>query len=545
LNTTYTGWREGTANGLGDNSELEELVNEGWDLTSYDRIVMGVANDAVTYMQSTQGKVTANINGQQMYASRTVIDMFDVSPSWVQMQLCHEVGHGWGLYHAGFQRTTDGYYKAYGQQYDIMGVMAGIIDQYSGANKVRLGWVGPSDIIDGSVDGTHDLRPLELEPDVIRIPMIDSPGNHWYLAAREEVNGVHGIEIVHDIYDTDLIGNAIGTLAIDTTPETYTSLHNFDSLLLPGRSWTDPTGSFTVTFTESNTNISQVMVHHHDGNNSAPVIDAINFQIQQGYKGYWYMNASINATDPDGDDLHIFWNTVVNRTGFYSSEFHLNKTFGDSIYTYFMVNDPRRIPIHISDGKGAVTMGYIDLFNYTPAAPVINNVSAEKITWNGNSYIQFTTNITDIDSLTYFWEFGDGTTSTFRDPQHIYPEEIFYTVNLTVSDGFSTAFWSETIDMHYPYNIPPVAIVPANFTIAANTSFVLDGSASYDPDGWPNSVMYVSWVPGDLPDGTIIIPQPNQLIVNVTGLPPGVYAFTMSIFDGGHRVNATVWVTVV
>ena len=43
-------------------------------------------------------------------------------------------------------------------------------------------------------------------------------------------------------------------------------------------------------------------------------------------------------------------------------------------------------------------------------------------------------------SLTYSWDFGDGTTSTAANPSHVYPAQGSYSVRLAVSDGANTAF---------------------------------------------------------------------------------------------------------
>lgn len=39
------------------------------------------------------------------------------------------------------------------------------------------------------------------------------------------------------------------------------------------------------------------------------------------------------------------------------------------------------------------------------------------------------------DSLTYDWDFGDGTSSTQPNPTHVYKENRLYTITLTVTDS--------------------------------------------------------------------------------------------------------------
>ncbi len=44
-------------------------------------------------------------------------------------------------------------------------------------------------------------------------------------------------------------------------------------------------------------------------------------------------------------------------------------------------------------------------------------------------------NRSSANAVTYLWDFGDGTTSTEREPVHAFPQERNYTIKLTVSDG--------------------------------------------------------------------------------------------------------------
>jgi PKD repeat protein len=340
-------------------------------------------------------------------------------------------------------------------------------------------------------------------------------------------------------------------LAVDATPETFTLLHNFDGLLHEGRSWTDPTNSFTITVLESNGTGALIKIYHPENNsNNPPVIDELYANIEQGYKGYWYVNATVNATDSDGDQLGIFWNTYIS-TNFGSGRSYTESTafddisFGQNITTSFEAAFPVRLQVWVSDGRGGLSIGHIELFNYSAQAPIINNVSAEKVSGNGLAYIQFTVNVTETDAATYLWEFGDGTTSIHRNARHNYAENRDYMVNLTIFDGLDSTTWSETINMGYPYNTPPVVVMPENFSVAANTSFELNASLTYDPDNWPNPSLLISWNPSEDESGNLIILNNGNLTVTVIGLPPGEYEFGIRVYDGGHIVMASVWVTII
>jgi YVTN family beta-propeller protein len=58
--------------------------------------------------------------------------------------------------------------------------------------------------------------------------------------------------------------------------------------------------------------------------------------------------------------------------------------------------------------------------------------------------------------LTYFWEFGDGATSTEANPSHFYSEPRAYRVRLTVSDGLDSAIDSVVVHVLAPPTpVPP------------------------------------------------------------------------------------------
>ena len=84
----------------------------------------------------------------------------------------------------------------------------------------------------------------------------------------------------------------------------------------------------------------------------------------------------------------------------------------------------------------------------------------------------FTFNATDLnvsftdtstgDIASWFWDFGDGTTSNEEDPTHAYPQGGTYTVQLTVGNagGSDTSVQDVTIDA-------PLALPVANFDFEA------------------------------------------------------------------------------
>lgn len=86
-------------------------------------------------------------------------------------------------------------------------------------------------------------------------------------------------------------------------------------------------------------------------------------------------------------------------------------------------------------------------------------------------------------TLSYAWDFGDGSTGTGVTPAHRYTAVGTYTVTLIVNDGISDSLpASATVTI---VNLAPVANAGPDFTIrkSVTPSFTLDGSGSYDFEG--------------------------------------------------------------
>lgn len=73
---------------------------------------------------------------------------------------------------------------------------------------------------------------------------------------------------------------------------------------------------------------------------------------------------------------------------------------------------------------------------YRVGNPVQTNVNVSRIApYTTFSYLFSTPNITGVQPLTYYWDFGDGNHSTFSSPTHDYSSSGLYTTKLTVIDA--------------------------------------------------------------------------------------------------------------
>ena len=159
--------------------------------------------------------------------------------------------------------------------------------------------------------------------------------------------------------------------------------------------------------------------------------------------------------------------------------------FGDGNISY------GKNPVHqyFDDGNYSITLtiedenGTIDkISKYINVANVLPNAI---FTWSPTSpttqdIIQFVDTSFDIDGtiVSWYWEFGDGNTSSQQNPAHRYGDDGTYTVALTVEDDdgdIGKIMMNMTI-----LNIPPIAI----FSYSTNNLTInVDASDSFDPDG--------------------------------------------------------------
>ena len=101
----------------------------------------------------------------------------------------------------------------------------------------------------------------------------------------------------------------------------------------------------------------------------------------------------------------------------------------------------------------------------------------------------------DGDSLTYEWDFGDGTTSQEQDPVHTYATVGTYTVKLTVKDQKYEDVRVEHVFMTGP--LPP--LLQVKFGIKKNSSdgtVEFENKTSYQADGYEEKISYM-WDFGD------------------------------------------------
>ena len=144
------------------------------------------------------------------------------------------------------------------------------------------------------------------------------------------------------------------------------------------------------------------------------------------------------STDADGDQLSYVWDFGDGQSS----------TAKNPQHTYEAKNASYTVKLTVNDGKLAseeftqnVT---VTMENNSPVAKFSVSVDRYTATFTNNSEDQ------DGDELTYSWNFGDGATSTEKNPKHTYAANGNYTAKLTVSDGKTSVFVTNPVSINVP-----------------------------------------------------------------------------------------------
>ncbi len=175
----------------------------------------------------------------------------------------------------------------------------------------------------------------------------------------------------------------------------------------------------------------------------------------------------------------------------------------------------------------------------TNQAPVAE-AQADKTIVLVNENIQFDDDSFDPDGniVSYFWDFGDGSTSTLAGPLYSYSQPGQYTAILTVTDNDgATNNDSITITVNAQANQPPIAVAKADkTTVRVNENIQFDATDSSDPE---DDFLVYAWFFGD-----------NKLSFSKTPIhsfdDEGIYNVTLTVTDTSLNVaRQNIIITVV
>lgn len=232
------------------------------------------------------------------------------------------------------------------------------------------------------------------------------------------------------------------------------------------------------------------------------------------------------STDRDNDPLAYIWDFGDGTTGSGPNPTHAYAKSGTYTVT-LIVNDGS---INSSPSRAQVTVS-----NIAPIARLSGPTSALKssvLTWDGSA-----SSDADGDTLTYLWNFGDGSNLTTSTPTttHSYAKSGSYRVLLIVNDGEKNSS-PVSADVTIQNRLPVASIAYSPEAPFKTKPISFSGTGSTDLDG--DQIVNYRWNFGD---GTTAVGP----VVSHTYASPWDYTVTLVVSDGtDNSVPATVVVSV-
>ena len=152
-------------------------------------------------------------------------------------------------------------------------------------------------------------------------------------------------------------------------------------------------------------------------------------------------------------------------------------------------------------------------------APVVDFVASNGCS---NDTIQFTSStFVDITTtLSWYWQFGDGTTSTAVDPEHIYATNGIFNVSLTITNLQGC---TATV-------VHPISVVPGPVALFGFTAPACSGSDVQFTDlSMVNGSVITSWLWNFGDGNTQLVTAPDNPNVSHTYANSGVYTVTLTV----------------
>jgi hypothetical protein len=129
------------------------------------------------------------------------------------------------------------------------------------------------------------------------------------------------------------------------------------------------------------------------------------------------------------------------------------------------------------------------------------------------------------------WELGDGNTSGFLQPEHVYERSGRYNVTLVVTDNSG-----RSIERRKTVTIGPWAVISMVGTMMKGETITFDGRASWDPIG----IVSYNW---DMGDGTVLFHHGPK--VSHTYSRPGPFTVKLTIISStGHSDHTLIIVDI-
>jgi uncharacterized protein YjdB len=317
---------------------------------------------------------------------------------------------------------------------------------------------------------------------------------------------------------------------------TFGTVSNATASLMP-----DVAGTYTLKLTVSDGDLTAEDTIDIEATNQTPMADA--GSDQSVHVGSAVDLDGNNSSDPDGDSLNYSWQVVDQPAGASPS------LSDDTTATPTLTPDiPGTFEVELTVDDGNASASDTVVVTATNQAPTAD-AGSDATTQVGDSVTLDASNSSDPDgdTLSYSWqviEQPSGASPTWSnqmtDAPTLTPDTSgFYTVQLTVDDGYTTA--TDTVAV-VANNEAPVVDAGADKDVDVGDQVSLDASGSSDPDG--DTLTYSSWSFDSKPgSSTATLGSTSGATTAFTPDVTGEYVVQFEVTDGDKTVTGTVTVT--
>lgn len=174
---------------------------------------------------------------------------------------------------------------------------------------------------------------------------------------------------------------------------------------------------------------------------------------------------------------------------------------------------------------------------YVVRTPIIDFQASDTLI-NTNDTVYFTGEaISGVLPSSWFWNFGDGQTSTLQNPAHVYASPGVYDVSLTAVNACGSSFIEKKklIKVNSPGNPPVANFVANNTTILAGQTVNFTDLSTNTPTSW-------QWTFNGGTPATSTQQHPTQILYTT----PGTYNVTLTVSNayGTHTLTKTNYIQV-
>ncbi|HAZ09531.1 MAG: hypothetical protein A2047_05210 [Omnitrophica bacterium GWA2_41_15] len=284
----------------------------------------------------------------------------------------------------------------------------------------------------------------------------------------EEVDGYRYFKIVIE----GLSGNDNNLFSLDISPDTLEAF-----CFAPKIRLAENRGAKMAFYPEIPSGSSKIFEYNYDLDPTGGSIDLISasrvFRIKGSATGMWE-STEIKVPSQDAGKRWVY-------------EITKDRQKQGNMAFSLLTDRGRSIPIYFTPGAAGPKLIFTAKLKETPMPN--QPLSCNTFTFDGSkSYAA------DNGKLTYFWDFGDGTTSTDMRTMHTYNDSGKYLVKLTVKDASDAECNTANTQQMVKVNQPPCAIADGPDVSCLNEEITFDGSQTTDS---PDDKLTYRWDFGD------------------------------------------------